>query len=201
MAVCMNEDAQVVAAETTLNRIMAMPQAEENELEGMVREHARLVYRVTYSLLRNHHDAEDATQETFLRLLRYRHKLRSVRDRKAWLVRVAWRVALDRKNKIREISVDDVEEYAVAVPVLNVQADDNIMARQLSAALGKLIAGLPAKLRDPLILSTVEDLSTPEIAAVLGMNESAVRSRIFRARQILKEKLATILESDHGTRR
>ncbi len=48
---------------------------EDDQLELAVREHARLVYRVAYSVLRDHHDAEDATQETFLRVLRYRRKL------------------------------------------------------------------------------------------------------------------------------
>lgn len=197
----MNEDVQVVAAEASLSRVMAIPQADENELEGVVREHARLVYRVTYSLLRNHHDAEDATQETFLRLLRYRHKLPSVRDRKAWLVRVAWRVALDRKKNIPEISVDDVGEWVVPVHLPGAQAEDEVLAQQLSETLKRLIAGLAPKLRDPLLLSTIEELSIAEIAHAIGINEAAVRSRIFRARQILKERLANILGNDHGTRR
>jgi RNA polymerase sigma factor (sigma-70 family) len=56
--------------------------------------------------------------------------------------------------------------------------------------LEKLIAALPAKLREPLILSTVEEMSPREVAETLEINEAAVRSRVFRARQILKEKLA-----------
>jgi hypothetical protein len=50
---------------------------EDDQLELAVREHARLVYRVAYSVLRDHHDAEDATQETFLRVLRYRQRLQA----------------------------------------------------------------------------------------------------------------------------
>ena len=60
----------------------------------------------------------------------------------------------------------------------------------MSSFLERLIAGLPAKLREPLILSTIEEISPREVAATLGINEAAVRSRVFRARQILKEKLA-----------
>src|SRR5258708_14447008 len=52
----------------------------EDALEAAVREHARLVYRIAYSVLRNHHDAEDATQETFVRVLRYARKLDGVRS-------------------------------------------------------------------------------------------------------------------------
>ncbi len=58
----------------------------------------------------------------------------------------------------------------------------------------RLIASLPAKLRDPLTLSTVEEMSPADIAQVLGASEAAVRSRLFRARQILREKLTTLLE-------
>ena len=56
-----------------------------------------------------------------------------------------------------------------------------------------LIMALPPKLREPLVLSTLEEMSTAKVAATLGLNEAAVRSRVFRARQILKEKMARSL--------
>jgi RNA polymerase sigma-70 factor (ECF subfamily) len=65
--------------------------------------------------------------------------------------------------------------------------------------LERVIATLPAKLRDPLILSTVEEMSPSDIASALGINESAVRSRLFRGREMLKTKLAVLLEASHGT--
>jgi len=65
-----------------------------------------------------------------------------------------------------------------------------VQGSQFSAILQKLITALPEKLREPLILSTIEEMSPREVAATLGINEAAVRSRVFRARQILKEKLA-----------
>jgi RNA polymerase sigma-70 factor (ECF subfamily) len=60
----------------------------------------------------------------------------------------------------------------------------------VSDSVEKMIAALPEKLRQPLILSTIEEMSPKEVAATLGINEAAVRSRVFRARQILREKLA-----------
>jgi RNA polymerase sigma-70 factor (ECF subfamily) len=59
----------------------------------------------------------------------------------------------------------------------------------VGAQLEKLMAALPEKLRAPLILSAIDEMSPPEVAAILGINEAAVRSRVFRARQILREKL------------
>jgi RNA polymerase sigma-70 factor (ECF subfamily) len=59
----------------------------------------------------------------------------------------------------------------------------------VSDVLERMIAALPEKLRQPLILSTIEEMRPREVAATLGINEAAVRSRIFRARQILRERL------------
>jgi RNA polymerase sigma-70 factor (ECF subfamily) len=68
----------------------------------------------------------------------------------------------------------------------------------MSGHVEKLIAALPAKLRDPLTLSVLEEMSPGEVAEVLGINEAAARSRLFRARQILRERLAKVLEGRYG---
>jgi RNA polymerase sigma-70 factor, ECF subfamily len=160
-------------------------------LEELVRQHARLIYRIAYAVLRSHHDAEDTTQETFLRVLRYRHKLDAVEDPKTWLARIAWRVAVDRSNRRgrrREIALEGnpAEDAASS----EASAYERTHGSQVGAVLEKLIAALPDKLRAPLILATLEEMSPREVAATLGINEAAVRSRVFRARQILREKMA-----------
>lgn len=162
----------------------------DETITALVREHSRLIYRITYAVLRQHHDAEDATQETFLRVLRYRSKLSNVEDPKTWLARIAWRVAVERgkRHRARESSIENVDgalDVAASAPI----ADATMQQGQVAAILEKLIQALPDKLRQPLILSTIEEMSPREVAAVLGINESAVRSRVFRARKILKEKL------------
>ena len=203
----MFEGRRVVAGEAILSRAattdsskadrrnVERSQAEHKEvaLEGLVREHSRLVYRIAYAVLRSHHDAEDATQETFLRVLRYSSKLDAVEDPKTWLARIAWRVAVDRTKKLglaQETPLEDPAQLAAQVVSSDTPADEMVQGTQLGAVLEKLIAALPGKLRQPLILSTVEEMSPREVAATLRINESAVRSRVFRARQILKERLA-----------
>jgi len=161
-------------------------------LEALVREHSRVVYRIAYAVLRRHHDAEDAAQETFMRVLRYSSKLAAVDDPKTWLARIAWRVAVDRsrqQGRKREVALEDPEKPIAEVASSDSPADDALHGAQISSVLEKLIATLPEKLRQPLILSTIEEMSPREVAATLGMNEAAVRSRVFRARQILREKL------------
>jgi RNA polymerase sigma-70 factor, ECF subfamily len=167
--------------------------ASDAALESLVHEHSRLVYRIAYAALRSHADAEDATQETFLRVLRHRGRLVSVDDPKTWLARIAWRVAVDRirsRTRRPEIAMDSTSSSVTEVASQDTAADDAVQGSQMGARIENLIAALPKKLREPLILSTIEEMSPREVAATLGINEAAVRSRIFRARQILKEKLS-----------
>ena len=162
-------------------------------LEALVREHSRLVYRIAYSVLRRHQDAEDAAQETFMRVLRYRSKLADVKDPKTWLARIAWRVAVDRsrqQGRAQEVALENPERPIPEIASANDSADETVHGTEISATFEKLIAALPSKLREPLILSTIEEMSPREVAQTLGINEAAVRSRVFRARQMLKEKLA-----------
>jgi RNA polymerase sigma-70 factor (ECF subfamily) len=173
--------------------------AEDEQLELTVREHARLVYRVAYSVLRDHHDAEDATQETFLRVLRYRRKMAGIADPRNWLARIAWRVAVERRRKAADVSLDEQDEAVQQIRSSLGGADEVLLNAEMKGFLQTLIAALPTKLRDPLTLSTVEEMSPSDIADVLGIGEAAVRSRLFRARQILRERLTVLLDGKHGT--
>lgn len=188
----MIEGRRVLAGEAILSGAATAERSRDEAIEGMVRQHSRLVYRIAYGVLRRHHDAEDATQETFLRVLRYSSKLAAVEDPKTWLARIAWRVAVDRSKRSgcrQEILLDQPEQQMRKVVSPDASADQTIQGTQVGVVLEKLIAALPEKLRAPLILSAIEEMSPREIAATLNINEAAVRSRVFRARQILKEKL------------
>ena len=188
----MFEGGHVVAGEAILSGGTTTERDQDVTLEIMVRQHSRLVYRIAFAVLRRHHDAEDATQETFVRVLRYKSKLASVDVPKTWLARIAWRVAVDRSKlraRTREIPLDDSDKPIAEPASPDALADATLQGTQLSAVLEKLIASLPAKLREPLILSTIEEMSPKEVAFTLEIRESAVRSRVFRARHLLKEKL------------
>jgi RNA polymerase sigma-70 factor, ECF subfamily len=189
----MSEGKRVVAGEAILSGLATIERSRDQLLEALVREHSRLVYRIAYAVLRGHHDAEDATQDTFMRVLRYSSKLASVDDSKTWLARIAWRVAVDRsrrRGRTREIALEDPEKPIPEAASSDASADETVHGDELSAALERMIAALPEKLREPLILSTIEEMSPKEVAATLGINEAAVRSRVFRARRILRDKLA-----------
>jgi len=203
--VFMIEGRRVVAGEAILSSASAIDrgkneaseaersraEANDQAIAALVGEHSRLVYRIAYAALRQHQDAEDVTQEVFLRVLRYRSKLAEVEDPKTWLARIAWRVAVERSRKRRagESSIEN-ESAALDVAASDPIGDATVEQAQVAAIVETLIRALPEKLRQPLILSTIEEMSPREVAAVLGIKESAVRSRVFRARKILKERLA-----------
>jgi len=177
----------------------AIPMIRETaaDLEVLVHEHSALVFRIAYSVLRNPQDAEDAAQETFLRALRYGKRLRQVEDARRWLARVAWRVALDRRRRHPEVSLEDAAQSVRALRDSGAAGDRIAAGREMMALLDGLIAALPAELRQAITLSAVEEMPAAEAAAVLEIPEATVRTRVFRARQILKEKLAALLEARH----
>ncbi len=185
----------------TLSGLRTIADAAGEDLEAAVEQYARTVYRVAYSVLRNHHDAEDAVQETFLRLVRHHKGWAAVRDRRAWLARVAWRVALDRRRAAPEISLEDAADAVRDLRAAGAGADEIAEREQMTALLAKLIATLPEDLRNVVTLSTVEELTSPEIAEVLGVAEGSVRERLMRARGLLKEKLSRCLERKDARRK
>ena len=193
---------QAILGETVLKPAMAM-EAEAPTVETLVASHTPMVFRIAYSILRNHHDAEDAAQECFLRVLKYKDRLPEVQNAKTWLARVAWTTALDKRRSGRvTVSLNDEEPGAEARQSLSDPSpapDEQVAGRQMQQMLQRLIAGLPEELRHPLELSTVQELNSAEIAEVMKIPEGSVRTRLFRARKQLKEKLAVLLEGrQHG---
>lgn len=161
-------------------------QADEATLAALVDEYSGTLYRVAFSVLRNPADAEDAVQEAFLRVLRHRDTLGEVRDYRVWLIRIVWNVVLDRKRRAKtRPETDDVAELARVLPSKGLSAEEIAAAAQHHARVLACVDQLPAKEREVLMLSAFEELSSVEIASVLGITESSVRSRLFRARNLL----------------
>ena len=158
------------------------------DLAVLVRDYSPLLYRVALSLVRNPAEAEDIVQDTFVRVLERRSGLARIVELRPWLVRIAWNLAIDRARRIRPEQMDDL--FAAGLVSADVPADQALdeagRIRQVLAA----IDALPARERQTLLLSAMEELSAAEIAAVLGRSESSVRSLLFRARAHLRQRLA-----------
>lgn len=191
------KQAKAMAAEAPLEAVDTV-----DGIEALIAQHSLLVFRIAYSILRNHHDAEDAAQECFLRVVKARKKLAQVRNRKTWLARIAWTAALDRRSG-RPGFVDTVDEQGedllARIPDGSAGPDEQLAEKQMQALLDRLVAGLPGDLRETLELSTVRELTSAEIAEVMNIPEASARTRLLRARRLLKEKLSAVLEArKHG---
>ncbi len=168
----------------------ARRRAEDNALAAMVDQYASALYRVAYSVVRNQADAEDAVQEAFVRVLRHRDSLGEVRDHRVWLIRIVWNIVLDRKRRAKtRPETDDVAELARVLPSTGLSAEERAAAAEHHAHVLGCVERLPAKEREVLLLSAFDELSSVEIATVLGITESSVRSRLFRARNLMAELL------------
>lgn len=168
-------------------------------VEAVVREHSRFVFRLAYSILRNPDDAEDATQEVFMRVLKNKSKLAEVRETKLWLARIAWRVTLDwKRSRERRRPAADSDTIIGELSMPGSSAEQLVSDRQMKVLLEKMMATLPADLRETLALSTVQELNSGEIAAVLSIPEGSVRTRLLRARTLLKQKMAAAMGESNG---
>ncbi len=160
----------------------------EARFAALVERQSRFAFQVAYSILRNVHDAEDAVQEAFLKLYRG-NAWESVDDERAFLARVAWRVAVSRIGKrVRQAP------GRAADP----DPDQLLIAADRAGAIHRLIDALPEDLRQPLALASVEELNSRQIAVVMGIAEGTVRTRLMRARQILRKKLVALMGSRYA---
>ena len=170
----------------------AMPSWDE-----LVRQHADRVYRLAYRLSGNQHDADDLTQETFIRVFR------SVQNYQpgtfeGWLHRITTNLFLDmvrRRNRIRmEALPEDYDRVPADDPNPEQIYHDSRLGPDLQAALDSL----PPEFRAAVVLCDIEGLSYEEIGATLGVKLGTVRSRIHRGRQALRDYLAAHPSADTG---
>lgn len=194
-----SEEKRMGTYEGSLTGLLPMPEnatadasaaACATDLTALVNEYSGTLYRVAFSISRNAAEAEDMVQETFLRVLRHRDRLPDIRDARVWLIRITWNLVLDRKRRQKtRPENEDVHELARVLPAKELRADQVVIAAQRHARVLELIDELPAKERQALLLSALDELSNAEIASVLSVTESSVRSRLFRARRDLAAKL------------
>jgi RNA polymerase sigma-70 factor (ECF subfamily) len=167
---------------------------EDAEFTALVQRQSRFVFRVAYAVLLNPHDAEDAVQETFLKLYRNRG-WRRIDNERAFLARVAWRIAVDRRRSLQAASVSDPEASAPSIddsPSPQPGPEQALLQASQHALIHSMIDTLPEDLRVPLVLSTFDELNSREIGRILNIPEGTVRTRLQRARLFLRQKFLTL---------
>jgi RNA polymerase sigma-70 factor, ECF subfamily len=158
----------------------------EREFETAIRDSTALVFRVAHGVLRDRSEADDVTQETFAKAY---HHFRRLRDRgalRAWLVRITWRLALNRQRSNRRRAA---RELAAHRQMDHATRADHTEQEERAARLWAAIDALPPKLRIVTVLAAIEGHDIREVAELLRLPAGTVKSRLFLARARLKELL------------
>jgi RNA polymerase sigma-70 factor (ECF subfamily) len=166
--------------------IVGVDEALEREFEARLAESSTLAFRVAYSVLRHREDAEDVAQEAFAKAYR---RFRQLRDRhrfRAWLVRMTWRLAIDRQRADRRRAWRELAHTDAPRPKTTVEM---LAARERAEQLWRAIDALPEKLRLVIVLGSIEGHDIGETALLLGLPQGTVKSRLFVARRRLRERL------------
>jgi RNA polymerase sigma-70 factor (ECF subfamily) len=167
--------------------------------EAIFRQHARRIYNLARRMLANDADVEDVTQDVLLQVVRKLDTFRGEADFATWLYRVTVNAALVHRRKsaprlAREASAsaEHMEEKGRPVSFIAPWAagpDRQLIGRETRELIERAVRGLPQKYREPFVLSDMEGLSNAEIGGLLGLSQPAVKSRLHRARLLLREAL------------
>lgn len=175
-------------ADRLAGSLVSAEDALAREFEARLSDSSTLAFRVAFSVLRHRQDAEDVAQEAFAKAYRSFRHLRD-RDRfRAWLVRMTWRLALDRRRSDRRRQSREDREVAGSTGLTR-HLEEDVIATERSARLWQAIDQLPEKLRVVVVLAAIEGHGVREVAALVRVPEGTVKSRLFEARRKLQELL------------
>lgn len=173
---------------------------DKRAFESLVRKHERRVFRVTLAILGNAEDAEEAMQDAFVKAYRHLQQFRGDSRFTTWLTRIAVNEALQkRKARKNVVSLDEVSEAEIkVVPHRSLQWHDDpeklFGKQEIRTMVESAIQSLPPIYRETFVLRDVEGLRAEEAAEVLGLSLPAIKSRLLRARLLVREALAARLE-------
>ena len=169
---------------------------DEAAFEELVRRHAKRLHEVVRRLVGSRQEAEDVTQETFLRAWRGVARFNGDASFSTWLFRIGLNEARRRRERERRHRFEGLDDQVVEPrepdpgPALVAQH------RDLQAALERAIAALRPELRAPLVLRDVEGLPTADAAAVMEVSEAAFKSRLHRARLAVRATVGSYLPDE-----
>jgi len=173
-----------------MDALIARTEVDEREggFGARVAENQRRVFQIAYGILGNSADAEEVAQEAFLRAFQKFQWPREAAKFRAWVNRIAFRLALNRQRELRRRLTRETAWHAAGTGE-TVDGSRNGEERVLVERLRSEIEALPEKLRRVLQLSIVKDMDASDVGVVLGVPAGTVRSRLHTARKLLLEAM------------
>jgi RNA polymerase sigma-70 factor (ECF subfamily) len=165
--------------------------------DDCVRVHSPGIYRLALRLMRDQSDAEDVVQETFLSAFKGIDRFDGRSGLGTWLYRIAFNAAMMRLRRKRPdvVPVEGTDDQEGEMPIPEALVDwcllpeQELVNAEARAEMERAIGELPPKLRAVFVMRELEELSTGETAQALGLSEQAVKTRLHRARLLLRERL------------
>ena len=167
----------------------AVGDAGSDELKTWVAQHWDTTYNLLCRLTMNRHDAEELTQETFLRAIERRSSFKTGSNLKAWLLRIATNAFLDGRRRKKVMKIEPLAEETSDIPENGRLAGQGLEDSELYAGIEAAIAELPQTARVVFLLRSQQDLSFREIAETIGTSEETARWHMMQARKQLMSKL------------
>ena len=186
--------------------IQAINSGQRDGFHDLVKRYEQKLYNFSLRMCRNHSDAEDMIQETFLNVFKYLKDFRHETKFKNWLYKVAASTCIKKRRKSKfapdkELSLDEFSpenqtEVPDHVPEWALLPLEKLLNQELSSTVNQEILSLPKKYRLVIVLRDIEGFSTTETAQILGISPSNVKVRLHRARLYLRDKLKGYFEND-----
>lgn len=182
--------------------VLRSKNGDKEAFDILVQRYRGPLFRFVYHSLRQKDDAEDITQESFVKAYLSLRQLKDNHLFKIWLFKIALNLIRDSKRSAKRkltVSLDSLEEERGVSPSEGDPPwEENIERKDLLELVEKEIASLPEELREVIILRDLQGFSYEEIALLLRCPIGTVKSRLFNAREILKERLSDVLGDDEG---
>lgn len=191
---------QALRDEDDLQSVERVLAGDRRAFEQLVRRHERRVFRVTLAILGNTEDAEEAMQDTFLKAFRHLDQFRREARFTTWLTRIAVNAAIEKRKARKNFVPLGESEYAEEqFPPKHYEPwksnPEQVFGKQeIHRLVEEAIQALPEIYRTAFVLRDVEGLRAEEAAEALGLTVPAVKSRLLRARLMMRERLAAALE-------
>ena len=186
--------------------IQSINSGQVDKFHDLVKRYEQNLYNFGLRMCRDHSDAEDMVQETFLNVFRYLKGFRHETKFKNWLYKVAASTCIKKRRKSKfapekELSLDefrpsDEAEPPDQVPEWALMPLDKLLNGELAGAINRGILSLPKKYRMVIVLRDIEGFSTAETALILNLSPTNVKVRLHRARLYLRDKLKGYFEND-----
>jgi len=178
--------------------IRAVLSGEKDAYESLVLRHSRTLFRVAFRITGNEADADEVVQDAFLRGYRKLESFESRANFGTWIYRIAVRCALDKihgrktDDDIRVAEESDPEEHEIQVADRAPGPERLLLSGEIAAIQQAAMNSLTPTERTAFVLRHMEDRSTEEIAASLGIRPNAAKQAVFRAVHKLRRRLATL---------